>query len=501
MVLPAPASGTPVGHRDRLPNRSRYELLLKIASGGMATVYLGRLSAAHGFWRLVAIKRAHAHLVEDAQFRQMLVAEARLASRIHHPNVVSVHDIEELDGELLLVMDYVEGAALSRLAVAASGPLPPGLVVRIALDACAGLDAAHELRDENGNPLGLVHRDVSPQNILVGVDGVSRITDFGIAKSTISTFATTTHALKGKPGYMAPEYVARGEVGRRGDVFAMGVVVWEALAGRRLFHGANEIQTMNLVTTTDAPPASTVAAGLSPLNAPLRRALARQSEERYPTVGEFAADLEAAGRAAGLLASHAEVASYVRSVVSDALEQRKTLVRARLDPAAPGHPITAEIAVSPAAPPDSTLSGGSSRPTLSEARARVSDRMTRTWIGAAAGTLVIMGVGLGLGFRRSPRSEEGTSPGATAKAGSPSPSPSWMPNVIEGSPAAPAERTTRAVEPDGAMGSGSVPRVDGRGAAPVGRSRRPHPANAAPAPAHSIEPDRAPPNPYASAAR
>src|ERR1700722_15465734 len=163
---------------------SRYELLAKIAAGGMATVYVGRLRGSAGFSRTVAIKRAHPHLLEDPAYKAMLVDEAHLASRLHHPNVVAVLDVEELGGELSLVMDYVEGAALSDLTDrgrAQDRRLPARIAVRVALDACAGLHPAHELCDEDGKPLRLVHRDVSPHNILVGLAGMARLSDFGIA--------------------------------------------------------------------------------------------------------------------------------------------------------------------------------------------------------------------------------------------------------------------------------------------------------------------------------
>src|SRR6185369_5865550 len=203
--------------------------------------------------RTVAIKRAHAHLIENPSFKQMLIDEARLASRLHHPNVVAVLDVEELAGELRLVMDYVEGAALSDLigrGQEAERRLPSRIAVRIALDACAGLHAAHELCDEDNKPLGLVHRDVSPHNILVGVDGVARLSDFGIAKQAEGGVSTTTGALKGKLGYMAPEYVEEGKLDARSDVFAMGVVAWEALANQKLFRGTNEVDTLKRIVAT-----------------------------------------------------------------------------------------------------------------------------------------------------------------------------------------------------------------------------------------------------------
>ena len=322
---------------------SRYEPLVKIASGGMATVFVGRLRGAVGFWRLVALKRAHAHLVENATFRRMLVAEARLASRIHHANVVAVQDVEELAGQLLLVMDYVEGAALSELMTAAfeaDRPLPGRVAVRIALDACAGLHAAHELTDEHGEPLRLVHRDVSPQNILVGLDGISRLSDFGIAKcrqqSAAGPGSTTAGSLKGKLAYMAPEYVEHGELDARSDVFGMGVVVWEALANRRLFRGDNELETLQRVARADAPTLSSVAPWLGKrLDGVLARALARDPADRFASAKEFAEAIERAVLRQDLVASHSEVGAFVRSVAGDAIERRRARVRERTRGAEP----------------------------------------------------------------------------------------------------------------------------------------------------------------------
>jgi eukaryotic-like serine/threonine-protein kinase len=164
---------------------SRYEVLAKIATGGMATVHVARVRGAVGFSRLVAVKRPHPFVVADVDLRKQLEAEARVASLIHHPNVVSVLDVEEIDGELVLVMDYVEGCTLKALvdhAVAAGTP-STRVVVRVLLDVAAGLHAAHRLRDGQGTLLGVVHRDVSPQNVLVGLDGAARLADFGTRRS------------------------------------------------------------------------------------------------------------------------------------------------------------------------------------------------------------------------------------------------------------------------------------------------------------------------------
>ena len=214
----------------------------------MATVFLGSLQGALGFRQIVAIKRPHPHLLEDRSFRDALLREARLAAGIHHANVVDVRDVEVVGEAVQLVMDYIEGASLGDLVgiCAREGKrVPPGIVVRVVLDACAGLHAAHELTDDDGRALGLVHRDVSPQNVLVGVDGVARVTDFGIAKCMeASDPGTSRETLKGKAGYMAPEYVRGETIDRRADVFALGIVLWEALQGRRLFRGQSDAETL-----------------------------------------------------------------------------------------------------------------------------------------------------------------------------------------------------------------------------------------------------------------
>jgi serine/threonine-protein kinase len=315
---------------------SRYELIVKIASGGMATVYVGQIKGSAGFRRLVAIKRAHAHLIENPSFKQMLVDEARLASRLHHPNVVAVLDVEELAGELRLVMDYVEGASLSELMAQsrkAERRLPARVAVRIALDACAGLHAAHELCDEDGKHLGLVHRDVSPHNILVGIDGVARLSDFGIAKQAEGGVSTTTGALKGKLGYMAPEYVEENRLDARSDVFALGAVTWEALANQRLFQGSNEVDTLKRIVAAKVPPLSSEAPWVGKrLDAVLAAALARVPDERFASAQAFGTALETAARRDDLIATPTEVGAYVRELCAPALDKRRALVRERTAP-------------------------------------------------------------------------------------------------------------------------------------------------------------------------
>lgn len=302
---------------------SRYDLLFQLASGGTATVHLGRLTGIAGFWRLVAIKVAHAHLTADPLYREMMVEEASLASKIHHPNVVPVIDIADAGGKLLLVMEYIEGASLSEL-VFPGAPMSPRVAVRIALDACAGLHAAHALCDATGRSLNLVHRDVSPQNILVGTDGVARLTDFGIAKTASGKGRSAVGTLKGKLGYMAPEYVLGTPANAQSDVFGLGVVVWEILAGRRLFRGENGHETLCNVLQKEAPKLSAVAPHLGEhLDAVIDAALSKSPDSRHRSAKAFGAALEAAALRADMIATAEEVGAFVLGRVGDKLTERR----------------------------------------------------------------------------------------------------------------------------------------------------------------------------------
>ena len=216
----------------------RYALHAELASGGMATVHIGRLMGPVGFARTVAIKRLHAHFAKDPEFVSMFLDEARLAGRIRHPNVVPVLDVVAEQGELFLVMEYIHGDSLSKLLrqVREQGEkMPLGVTVSILAGALQGLHAAHETTNDQGEPLEIVHRDISPQNIMVGADGITRVADFGIAKAAGRAQSTQDGQLKGKLCYMAPEQLAQRPVDRRTDVYSASVVLWEALTGQRLF--------------------------------------------------------------------------------------------------------------------------------------------------------------------------------------------------------------------------------------------------------------------------
>jgi eukaryotic-like serine/threonine-protein kinase len=312
-----------------MPERvGRYEILLPIASGGMAQVYLARTRGAGGFEREVAVKLTHGHLRESAEFAADLIEEAKLAARIRHPNVVAVLDVGDDPHGLFLVMDYVEGETLSGLSkrsAAAGRPLPPAIGLRILCDALAGLHAAHELRDEAGLPLGLVHRDFSPQNILVGVDGMARLADFGIAKAATRLSHTRTGNVKGKIAYMSPEQARGQPIDRRCDVWAAGAVAWELLAGHRLFVSDNEVALLLKIVSEPAPLLSEVGVPVpAALEQAVASALTAAAEARCPTAAELARRIVAACRASGwALAELEEVGEHVRQLAGSKLATRR----------------------------------------------------------------------------------------------------------------------------------------------------------------------------------
>lgn len=312
------------------PTDSRYATLLKLASGGMATVWIGTVRGGMGFRQLVAIKKPHPHLLEQPEVRAELLAEAALASSIRHVNVVDVRDVEVRDGEISLIMDYIEGGSVSELLTSSlnGGPrVTPALAVRIMLDALAGLHAAHELVDERGRFVGLVHRDISPQNILVGLDGVARVVDFGVAKFDKKGDMTRDGQLKGKLPYMAPEYLRNEPFDRRADLFALGVVLWETLVAQRLFRGSHDADTLQKVLSTAPPAVSRMIPEAAALDPILARALAKDPAQRYPTAAAMALDLETTAIAAGLVATPRELSEFVRASVGEALEERRARLR------------------------------------------------------------------------------------------------------------------------------------------------------------------------------
>jgi serine/threonine-protein kinase len=323
----------------------RYALHGEIASGGMATVHFGRLLGAVGFARTVALKRLHAQYARDPEFVAMFLDEARLAARIRHPSVVPTLDVVSDGAELFLVMEYVHGESLATLLRLARPHLAPAPVVaRIMTDVLHGLHAAHEATDERGAPLGVVHRDVSPQNVLVGVDGVARIVDFGIAKATGAIQSTREGVVKGKIGYMAPERLMFGVADRRADVYSAAVVLWEALTGQRLFAGDHEQAIADRVKGAGVSPPSTIVPQVPAMfDEVTMRGLARHTADRWASAREMATALEACG-----LATAFEVGEWVRSIAGPALAKRAACL-AEIESGAPARAEPLHLPAAPAA--------------------------------------------------------------------------------------------------------------------------------------------------------
>jgi serine/threonine-protein kinase len=304
----------------------RYVLHDEIASGGMATVYFGRQLGHIGFSRTVAMKRMHESYAKDEEFISMFIDEVRIVGRIRHPNVVPVLDLVAQQGELLMVMEYVHGETLARLIRTANlrkERLPVRVAASIMTGVLEGLHAAHEAVSEKGDPLHIVHRDVSPQNIIVGVDGVARVLDFGVALAAGRLQTTRDGQVKGKMAYMAPEQMRGSLVDRRTDVYAVGVVLWEVLTGTRLFQADNEIALFGKVLNGETEPPSSAALGISKsLDAVVMRAIDGDPSKRFQTAQEMALEIE---RATGITTAR-QVGQTVEKYAGDALKVRAARV-------------------------------------------------------------------------------------------------------------------------------------------------------------------------------
>lgn len=320
-----------------LRRTERYLVHDAIATGGMASVHVGVLEGALGFSRVVAVKRLHPQLAADARFVAMLIEEARLVSRIRHVNVVPTFDILEVDGEVFVIMEYVRGASLARLVdlTQARGELVPlRLALPILVGTLRGLDAAHEATDAEGRPLGIVHRDVSPQNVLVGTGGIARIIDFGVARALGRSDPTRTGEFKGKLSYAAPEQLGDGTATRRTDVYAVGIMLWELLTGQRLFKADTDVETFKkAMTARVASPldvyaedermrAARTAREVEAVAPVALRALERDPSVRFATAAEMAQALEASLVGAPL----SEIGAWVQSVARAELAHEQAIV-------------------------------------------------------------------------------------------------------------------------------------------------------------------------------
>ena len=310
----------------------RYTLHGELAVGGTSTVHLGRMHGLVGFSLTVAIKRLLPERASIRPFVEMFIDEARISARVRHPNVVPVFDLVADDRELFLVMEYVHGVTLAELLRRAreqQETMPPRVAASIVGGALAGLHAAHEAKGERGEPLGLVHRDVSPQNLLVGADGIARALDFGVAKAMGRVHVSAGGALKGKVQYMAPECLVSDHANRASDIYSAGIVLWEALTGRKPFAGSTEIEVVGRKLLGDVDPPSRHAPGLHPgLDAIVLRAMSQVPEARFATADEMRVAIEEV-----LPGATSEVSAWVQRVAARELAARAAMVASAERPA------------------------------------------------------------------------------------------------------------------------------------------------------------------------
>jgi serine/threonine-protein kinase len=312
----------------------RYELLLPIASGGMATVWVARLKGSRGFSKTVAVKTILPSLSDDPTFEQMFLDEATLASKIQHPNVAHIIDLGEEDEVLFLAMEWVDGESLSTLSKFSrknGTDIPLRVGLKIASQAAAGLHAAHELRDEDDRLLELVHRDVSPQNILVSSTGLVKIVDFGVAKAMGRGGETTAGQLKGKVPFMSPEQARGAKVDRRTDIFALGIILYRLATGTHPFLDDSDVRTMRNIITRPVMPPRVKNPSLSPeIERVILKALAKDPDKRQQTAAELEIELEAAIAASPSVGGPIhldEIGTFVRSTLGERDRKRRAAIR------------------------------------------------------------------------------------------------------------------------------------------------------------------------------
>ena len=312
----------------------RYEICFELASGGMATVYLARLEGMGGFSKLVAVKRIHPHLVGKESFVEMFLDEARLASRIDHPNVCGVFDFGLSEESYYIAMEFLVGETVARLFGLAHqhpdlSPLPAHAfyAARIVADAAQGLHAAHELRDAEGSLLNVVHRDVSPQNLMVTYDGVVKVMDFGIASAVDQLHHTKTGTVRGKFAYMSPEQLEGRPIDRRADVWSLGVIFWELLTGQHLFSGIGEADAVRAVLGAEIPAPSSKRPGVPrEFDDIVRKCLARAPAERWSTAEELASAINAVKTRRAQAVAQAALGAWLKHLFPDLHARRLELV-------------------------------------------------------------------------------------------------------------------------------------------------------------------------------
>lgn len=322
----------------------KYTLIGKLGHGGMAEVFLAYVAGPAGFRKLVVIKRLHPHLEDEPGFLDMFLDEARLAARLNHPNVVQTYEVGEVDGSHFIAMEYLEGQGLDRLrqrSIREELRIPVPVVANVIIEALEGLHYAHNLKDFDGTPLGVIHRDISPQNVFITYEGSVKLLDFGIAKAATHVVETRTGIIKGKFAYIAPEQARGGKIDHRADIWSMGVVLWETLARRRLFKGPNDVATLSETLTGKIPSLCELDPDVpEALDSVAKKALSRDISARYQTALEMRDDLRGFLVAEAPKTSHEEVSAFIKKLFSDVIDQNRRVLKLCLSDATAEHGIS-----------------------------------------------------------------------------------------------------------------------------------------------------------------
>ncbi|MFO0755825.1 MAG: serine/threonine-protein kinase [Byssovorax sp.] len=338
---------TPAETTEATSSLGKYRLIAELGHGGMAEVFLAVSSGPAGFNKLLVIKKIRPQFAEDPEFLGMFLDEARLAARLSHPNVVQTNEVGDSDGRYFMAMEFLDGQPLNRVIhrLAKAGGLPLNMHLRILADVLAGLHHAHELNDFDGTPLGVVHRDVTPQNVFVTYDGIVKVVDFGIAKAQNSASETKAGVVKGKVAYMAPEQARGDRVDRRADIFSVGVLLWEAVTGTRMWKGIPELTIIQRLMAGEIQPPSKVKPDIPlELEAIVTRALAPNRDDRYATAADLQADIEGYLEAQGDRSTRREMGKLIASNFEAERARIKNVIEAegrarKADAGAPRLPI------------------------------------------------------------------------------------------------------------------------------------------------------------------
>jgi serine/threonine protein kinase len=456
----------------------RYVVVRRIGGGGMAELYLARLDGPNRFVKPVALKLMHAHMLDTPEFVGMFMREARIAASLQHPQIVQVLDVAEADGEYFLALEYVHGLDLRRLLAGRRGePLPLGAALRIVLDVATGLHHAHSLCDGMGRPLGIVHRDVSPSNILISYDGAVKLTDFGIARMTEQTHVTASGVIKGKTGYMSPEQCLQEHVDARSDVFALGVVLYEVTTGRPAFPG-EMIAAMNRAIDGRFTPPEQIVRGYPPaLSAIVRRALAPRAEHRYPSAAVMRAALEAFARQQFRLDTSTDALARLLATRYGTPTQPDLHTPPPMLSMVPPHPVDAETA---------RLAPSSSIGAWPPRRRSRSHRVTVGVLGVLAGGLL----GWQIARTDAASATEPLPPAEVAPIEAIEADAIAMDHAVDTLPVAPLPEPTSIVTADPDRGAATIVVVEEDDHEPRPRRRRPHRKPKKPAPEITAPPSR-----------